>query len=229
MKELSKEMDFMGMEERIWQIREDLPGDALQSAKLVKAAFENNWQEVQTLLEAGADPRICRRGDAFGVESALYFSLRAEQFDIAEKLYNAGDRLDDLVTEDQAPLPPAVLDFLAFSMRSGRNYFYDESKTLSECCRCSAFEQIEKLIPSADQKELSKAFFNTVCAWVTNFKKTNVYTPILEKLLDRGALLSQKNKAEIFEIFRRRFSHCPKPLHPGQEALDQITALISKA
>ena len=114
-------------------------------------------------------------------------------------------------------------------MRSGRNYFYDESKTLSECCRCSAFEQIEKLIPSADQKELSKAFFNTVCAWVTNFKKTNIYTPILEKLLDRGALLSQKNKAEIFEIFRRRFSHCPKPLHPGQEALDQITALIPKA
>ena len=83
---ISKEMEVMGMEERIWQIREDLSGNVLLSAKLVKAAFEKNWKEVDTLLADGADPRICRRGDAFGVESALYYALKDKRFDIAEKL-----------------------------------------------------------------------------------------------------------------------------------------------
>ena len=59
-----KEMDVMEMENRIHQFREDLPGDVVQSAKLVLAAFEKKWSEVETLLEQDADPRICRRGDA---------------------------------------------------------------------------------------------------------------------------------------------------------------------
>ena len=71
MKNISKEMDTMEMENPIRQIREDLPGDAMQSAKLVLAAFEKKWEEVEKLLKNGADPRICRRGDAYGVESAL--------------------------------------------------------------------------------------------------------------------------------------------------------------
>ena len=97
-----KEMEVMGMENRVWQFREDLPGDAMQSAKLVLAAFEKRWNEVETLLEQGADPRICRRGDAYGVESALYFALAEKQWNIAAKLYDAGDRLDDHVTESAA-------------------------------------------------------------------------------------------------------------------------------
>ena len=142
----NKEMEVMGMENRVWQFREDLPGDAMLSAKLVLAAFEKRWDEVENLLENGADPRICRWGDAYGVESSLYFALAEKQWNIAAKLYDAGDRLDDLITECELPLPWQVLDFLAGEMCRGRNYFLDESKTLSECCRCSAFEQIEKLI-----------------------------------------------------------------------------------
>ena len=206
---ISKEMEVMEMEERIRVIREDLPGDALLSAKLVKAAFENNWKEVETLLANGADPRICRRGDAFGVESALYYALEDKRFDIAEKLYDAGDRLDDLVSEDETPLPPTVLDFLAFAMRSGCNYFYDESRTLSECCRCSAFEQIEKLMPSADKEELRKAFINTVHAWIRHFSQSELYCMILSDLLSFGATLSKEDKAELLEILGRRFGKCP--------------------
>jgi hypothetical protein len=33
-----------------------------------------------------------------------------------------------------------ALDFLAFEMRDGRNYFRDESKSFSECCRLILFE-----------------------------------------------------------------------------------------
>ena len=47
---ISKEMEVMEMEERIHVIREDLTGDALLSAKLVKAAKENNWEEVENCL-----------------------------------------------------------------------------------------------------------------------------------------------------------------------------------
>ena len=226
---ISKEMEVMGMEERIWQIREDLSGNVLLSAKLVKAAFEKNWKEVETLLSDGADPRICRRGDAFGVESALYYALKDKRFDITEKLYAAGDRLDDLVSEDETPLPPTVLDFLAFAMRNGCNYFYDESKTLSECCRCSAFEQIEKLMPSADNEELRKAFINTVYAWIRHFSQNKLYCAILNDLLSCGATVSQEEKTELLEAIDCRFNKCPAVMHPGKEAVEQMNELIKKA
>ena len=226
---ISKEMEVMGMEERIWQIREDLSGNVLLSAKLVKAAFEKNWKEVDILLADGADPRICRRGDAFGVESALYYALKDKRFDIAEKLYAAGDRLDDLVSEDETPLPPTALDFLAFAMRNGCNYFYDESKTLSECCRCSVFEQIEKLMPNADKEELGKAFINTVYAWIRHFSQSKLYCVILSDLLSCGATLSQEEKAQLLDAIDRRFNKCPAIMHPGKKSIEEITKLVKKA
>ena len=226
---ISKEMEVMGMKERIWQIREDLSGNVLLSAKLVNAAFEKNWKEVETLLSDGADPRICRRGDAFGVESALYYALKDKRFDIAEKLYAAGDRLDDLVSEDESPLPPTVLDFLAFAMRNGCNYFYDESKTLSECCRCSAFEQIEKLMPNADKEELCKAFINTVYAWIRHFSQSKLYCVILSDLLSCGATLSQEEKAQLLDAIDRRFNKCSAIMHPGKKSIEEITKLVKKA
>lgn len=226
---ISKEMEVMEMEERIHVIREDLPGDALASAKLVKAARENNWQEVEKLLTDGADPRICRSGDAFGVESALYYALKAKRFDIAEKLYEAGDRLDDLIVEGEENIPSAALEFLNFAMRHGDNYFYDESKTLSECCRCSNFAQIEKLMPTADKKELGKAFYNTVFAWIRHFSQSKLYCLILSDLLSCGAALSQEEKTELLEAIDRRFNKCPQVMHPGKEKLAKILAFIKKA
>ena len=226
---ISKEMEVMEMEERIHAIREDLTGDALLSAKLVKAAKENNWEEVEKLLADGADPRICRSGDAFGVESALYYALKAKRFDVAEKLYEVGDRLDDLIVEGEENIPSAALEFLNFAMRHGDNYFYDESKTLSECCRCSNFAQIEKLMPTADKEELGKAFYNTVFAWIRHFKRLDVYGRILEDLLARGAKISAEDKNELLAAIDRRFNKCPQVMHPGKEAIEQVIELVQKA
>ena len=221
-----KLIEKMSLEERIHVVREDLPGDALLSARLVKAAFENHWAEAEELLAAGAVPGICRRGDAFGVESALYFALKAQNFVLARKLFEAGDRLDDLVTESEEPLPAAVLDFLASEMRRGSNYFYGGSKTFSECCRSSCFEQIKALLPEAGQEELNKGFINTVYAWMVHFKEVDTYKRVLKDLLEAWAKISEKDKAELLSLFDRRFGNCPRPLHPGKEALEEIISLI---
>ena len=220
-------MEVMGMENRVWQFREDLPGDAMLSAKLVLAAIEKKWDEVETLLEQGVDPRICRRGDAYGVESALYFALAEKQWNIAAKLYDAGDRLDDLVTECELPLPWQVLDFLAGEMRRGRNYFLDESKTLSECCRCSAFKQIEKLMPNASQEELDKSIVPTVNAWIRYFRNVDAYLDILKGLKYYGAKLSAEDKTELLAMLERRFGrYCPQAMHPGKEQLEKMVNFI---
>ena len=229
MKNISKEMEVMEMENRIRQIREDLPGDAMQSAKLVLAAFEKRWDEVENLLENGTDPRICRRGDAYGVESALYFALAEKQWNIAVKLYDAGDRLDDHVSELELPLPWQVLDFLAGEMRRGRNYFLDESKTLSECCRCSAFKQIEKLMPNASQEELDKSIVPTVNAWIRYFRYVDDYLDILKGLKYYGAKLSAEDKTELLAMIERRFGRCPQVLHPGKEQLEKMVNFIKNA
>ena len=225
MKNISKEMDVMEMENCIRQIREDLPGDVMQSAKLVLAAFEKRWDEVENLLENGADPRICRRGDAYGVESALYFALAEKQWNIAVKLYDAGDRLDDLVTECELPLPWQVLDFLAAEMRCDRNYFLDESKTLSECCRCSAFKQIEKLMPTASQEELDKSILMTVFAWRRYFNGTGLYMDILKGLKACGAKLSEEDKAEALDFFEK-IKKFPAVMQPAKADMDAISDFI---
>ena len=225
MKNISKEMEVMEMENRVWQIREDLPGDAVQSAKLVLAAFEKKWSEVESLLEQGADPRICRGGEAYGVESALYFALAEKQWNIAAKLYDAGDRLDDLITECELPLPWQVLDFLAAEMRCGRNYFLDESKTLSECCRCSAFKQIEKMMPDASQEELDKSILMTVFAWRRYFNGTGLYMDILKGLKACGAKLSGEDKAEALDFFEK-IKKFPAVMQPAKADMDAISDFI---
>ena len=116
-------------------VREDLKGDASLSGMLVTEAYYDRWPEVEELLEHGADPRICRRCEGVGCESALYYALRAERFDMAEKLYKAGDRLDDLVVTEitrnhQETISAYTLTFLADCMKHGFNYFVDESKIL---------------------------------------------------------------------------------------------------
>lgn len=231
-KNISEQIEHMELEDRIHVIRQDLTGDPLLSGKLVKAARENQWEEVEKLLSQGADPRICRSGDAYGYESALYYALLDKRYDMAEKLYEAGDRLDDLIPEDEGTihLSTETLAFLAFSMRNGDNYFLDESKNLPECCRCSAFVQIGELMPQASQKELNQSIAPTVHSWIRHFKNPEVYNQILEDLLARGAKLSDSEKQELLDSVHTRFHHyCPVVLYPGKEAEDKLISLIKRA
>ena len=227
--QFESEMDYMEMEHNIRQIREDLPGDVLASAKLVKAACDKNWNEVERMLDEGADPRICRLTHVTGeIIPALYMALKDQQFKLADKLYDAGDRLDDLVeyTDNDGTCRDVVVAVLANEMRYGRNFFYDESKSLSECCRCSAFVQIEKLMPTADKEELEKSIEPTITSWIRHFRDTDTYVDILKGLAYYGAELSPEKKEEFLEWINRRFGRCPAVLHPGKEKLDLMVDLI---
>ena len=96
-------------------VREDLDGDPLLSLNLLEAAEDKDWQRVETLLEQGADPRICRSTDNNCVESALVMALAARRYDIAKKLYDAGDRLDDHEGFTDAEWDGEIIDFFSLS------------------------------------------------------------------------------------------------------------------
>ena len=53
---IRKELETIEMEHQIGVIRHDLPGDALQSARLVLAAKGKKWNEVKKLLDGGQTP-----------------------------------------------------------------------------------------------------------------------------------------------------------------------------
>lgn len=225
-----KELERMDMEERIHVFRKDLPGDPLLSARLVKAAADSDWPEVERLLDAGADPRICRFGDAYGVESALFYALREQRFDVAIKLYDAGDRLEDLIaeTESTGGLPEQALGFLALEMRCGRNWFYDETMPLSECCRCASFARIDGMIDTASQEELDKSVAPLVSAWFRYKKEANdTFVEFLERLRRRGAKLDEAQKLRLLENIRA-VANYPKAMRPDDAALKKFEAAVAK-
>ena len=211
------------------QLREDLTGDVLASANLVKAACDKNWNEVENMLDEGADPRICRLAYASGeIHSALFMALKDKKFDLAYKLYLAGDRLDDIAEFNDScdSCPDVVFAFLAQEMHRGRNYFYDESRTLSECCRCSAFVQIEKLMPLASQEELDKSIEPTVSSWFRHYRQPDIYVDILKGLAHFGAKLAPEIKEDILLRIEGRFAKCPAVLRMDQNDLDKMVNLI---
>lgn len=225
-----KELELLDMEERIHVFRRDLKGDALLSARLVKAARESDWAAVERLLAAGADPRICRFGDAFGVESALFYALRERKFDVAGKLYAAGDRLEDLIVESevQGGLPESALGFLAFEMRRGRNWFFDASMPLSECCRCASFARIDEMIETAPPEELDRSVEPLFDSWLRYHRTAaDAFVAFLERLRRRGARLPEAKKRELTEKLRS-VANCPAAMRPAEDALDKLEALLRK-
>ena len=225
---IRKELENLEMEHYVRIIRQDLHGDALQSARLVRAAQEKNWKEVEKLLEDGADPRICREATPDGnMVSALYYALTSEQYELAGKLYKAGDRLDDLRLDGYyEPIPAETLAFLAVEMHCGRNYFYDESKPLSECCCCADFAQIGNLMETASQDELNKSIPPIFKHYISS--KEPIYIEILEKLIARGAKLSDLEKEKLFAIVElcRRW---PDVMRHPKEGLEKVVGLIGQA
>ena len=142
--------------ENIQAVRYDLEHeDIMLTARLVHAAAHGCWPQVKQLLADGADPRICRYSDGGSCESALYFALKAEKFDVADALLEAGDRLDDLQAGESDSLPGEAVNFLVRAAAHGNNVFTEKNKPLSECIRCGLWAQAREAMKSASRKELN--------------------------------------------------------------------------
>ena len=142
--------------DHIEAVRYDLEHEDIGlSARLVDAAAHGRWPEVKHLLADGADPRICRYIDGNCCKSALFFALTAQEFDTAETLLEAGDRLDDLRAGEADVLPADAVNFLVRSMAHGDQVFMEKDKPLSECIRCGLWAQAREAMKTASRKELN--------------------------------------------------------------------------
>lgn len=198
--------------------------DVRHSARLLEAAGREEWDAVASLLRQGADPRICRLSDGTTCESALYLALKARRFEIAEALYDAGDRLDDLRTGDNA-IPAEVLDFLAFQAADGNDFFQDGSKPLSECVRCGLWAQVAAKMAAAPQDELDRAAA-MIGLWLDH-RNVKPYLLVLRELRDRGAAIAQF-RGEMLKRWER-FGKMPKVFRPDEECFRRIVEIVKNA
>ena len=151
-----KESFLSAFPDNIEAVRYDLEHeDVMLSARLVDAAARGRWTQVRRLQADGADPRICRYIANGRCVSALYFALKAEKYDIAYELLQAGDRLDDLRVGEYDALSGAAVNFLVRAQANGINPFAEKEKPLSECIRCGLWAQAREAMKSATRKELN--------------------------------------------------------------------------
>ena len=223
-----KELDrFYNQElpEYVFAVRFDLRDKNVSlSAKLLEAADKEDWNSVTALLEQGADPRICRISDGITRESALFLALKAKNFKVAEALYNAGDRLDDLLIGENT-IPADTLQFLVWQSAIGCNYFIEEEKPLSECVRCGLWTQVEEKIGNASKEELDLSA--AMIGYHLREWNAKPYLLILQDLKELGADLAQLR--EQLPALEERFWKCPKLLRPDEETFRQITEIVNKA
>ena len=143
-----------------------------------KAAQNNDWEKADNILaEKNVNMSSARSCDGPNVISALAMALEAGEFEIAKKLYDAGDRLDDYHREDtEGGTVGAVLSFLAMMHSKGYDFFQDDSLTFYKCCSKGLLFQAEKLLPDASQSSLDRALkaivqnFYTLCCRFTGEK-----------------------------------------------------------
>ena len=174
--------------ENIEAVRYDLEHeDIMLSARLVDAAAHGCWPQVKQLLADGADPRICRRSYGGRCESALYLALKAREFEVADVLLMAGDRLDDLRSEESDDLSGAAVNFLVWAAAHGRNAFEEKNKPLSECIRCGLWAQAREAMKYAPRKELN--FSVEMIALYLGPWNAVEYLQLLDELKARGANL----------------------------------------
>ena len=153
---------------------------------VLRAAQDNDWKKVDNILaEKNADMSGTRSCDGPNVISALAMALESGEFEIAKKLYDAGDRLDDYHREDtEGGTVGAVLSFLAMMHSKGYDFFQDDSLTFAECCKKGLLLQAEKLLPDASQSELDRALkaivqnFYTLCRRFTGEKVVEFFKSI---------------------------------------------------
>lgn len=201
-------------------------------SELHQAAEKRDWNKVRTLLDAE-----CPAGQApeeavipNGGRTALYFALIAGEFEIASRLYERGERLDEPLQncggelEENNSVPGyLILQFLSHESSYGRNYFVNETRTLAECCRHALLHQAENRLPSAAASELADALFEFPQGFIKQ-KSTKLMLAFLHKLLDRdaGAILLRNSPEKFRELLESfdRIRQWPAPL-----AVDDPSAL----
>ena len=123
----------------------------------IEAMLDKRWDEVLKLVEFGVKPGKVRHSECADNLSALGLALEAGEYEVAEKLYEAGDRLDDYCNHEGPDMKFTPLALLSVWRRSGRDLFCNERASLSECCRKGLLLQAEPLLASASLKELDRA------------------------------------------------------------------------
>lgn len=125
----------------------------------VDAMLENRWRVALKLVGFGVRPGEVRHADGADRLSALGLALEAGEYEVAEKLYEAGDRLDDYCHHVGADMRLSLLSMLSAWNRAGRDFFLDEHASLSECCRKGLLLQALPLLDAGvvSRKELDRA------------------------------------------------------------------------
>ena len=197
--------------ENIEAVRYDLEqADNIFSARLVDAAAHDRWKEEMLLLLNGTDPRVCRYTGDGHCKSALYFALKAENFDAADALLKAGDRLDDLRVSGNDALPGKAVNFLVRAEANGNHVFAEKDKPLSECIRCGLWEQSHAAIKNASRKELNLSV-EMIALYLQPWNAPE-YLQLLDELQTRGANL------ELLALFREEIQQALSSLPQGIQA-----------
>lgn len=204
---------------------------------LYLAAEAGRWNDVEELLAAGANPRNGRYYEYGGAIciSPLYHALCAGRFDIAEKLYRAGDRLDDLRTEEYGLKPRTLMAFLVEAAQSGCNYFVNEAETFSECCRDGLFKQAERLLPDAEPAEKNLALEYLLSGpWAEYCELLEQIVPLFERLLADGAEVGSRKEAFLRETAKlERYYRVRSKKHRcdarGEELANRLKTLIGQS
>ena len=209
--------------ENIEAVRYDLEQeDVMLSARLVDAAAHGRWPEVMLLLQNGADPRICRHTGEGRCESALYFALKAEKFDVADALLKAGDRLDDLRVSGNDALPGKAVNFLVHAEANGNHVFAEKDKPLSECIRCGLWAQSHAAIKNASRKELNLSV-EMIALYLQPWNAPE-YLQLLGELQARGANLELL--ALLREEIQQALSNLPQVIQ--EEFMEKFGKFITE-
>ena len=171
----------------------------------IDAMLAGRWDVVLKLVESGVEPGKIRHTDVSDCLSALGLALEAGEYEVAEKLYEAGDRLDDYSHHVGNDLKPSLLTALSLFRRSGCDLFCDDHATLSECCAKGLLLQAEPLLDSATRKELDRALpelLNGFLRAAQAFGYARV-ADFMRKIIDRGAELSGEDRKELLGMIER--------------------------
>lgn len=171
----------------------------------VEAMLADRWDVVLKLVEFGFKPGGIRHTDVADCLSALGLALEAGEYEVAEKLYEAGDRLDDYCHHVGKDMKPSLLTALSLFRRSGCDLFRDDHATLADCCAKGLLLQAEPLVGPATRKELDEALHSLLDGFLSAAQAFGYagLADFMQKLIDRGGELCAEDRKELLGMVGR--------------------------